>query len=110
MTNPTQSASGPDVPRAEILYEAAQLITGDRNLSYGTPTQNFTNIGDMWTIYLRNKLKDGESISASDVADLMILLKMARNIAGKKRDTYTDTAGYAGCGYEAMLSDYTDTV
>lgn len=92
-------------PRVEVLQEAAELIDGDRNLSYGTPTQNFTNIAEMWTTYLKHKLKDGETLAASDVADLMILLKIARNIASKKKDTYADAAGYAGCGYEAMLEE-----
>ena len=92
---------GPKPPRVEILEEAAGLIDGERNVTYGTPTQNFTNIGEMWTTRFRHKLKDGEEFNASDVADAMILLKVARNIAQKKRDNYVDLAGYAGCGWEA---------
>lgn len=88
-------------PRVEVLEEAAGLIDGDRNVTYGTPTQNFTNIGELVTTRLKHKLKDGERITASDVADIQILVKVARNIAQTKRDNYVDIAGYAGCGWEA---------
>lgn len=109
----TPSASGRDdvnkaaknTPRESVLFEAAGLITGDRNVSYGTPTQNFTNIAEMWTTRLRHKLAPGEEITATEVGDLMILLKIARNVASVKRDTYVDLAGYAGCAYEASLGD-----
>jgi hypothetical protein len=49
-------------------------------------------------------LKDGESFSPSDVADAMILLKVARNVKVKTRDNYVDIGGYAGCAWEAELS------
>lgn len=90
-------------PRRELLEEAADLIDGDRNVTYGSPVQNFTNIADMWTTRLKHKMKPGEKITAVDVADLMVLLKVARNIANTKRDNFADAAGYAACGYEAML-------
>jgi hypothetical protein len=105
MTDPYRGSKPEKPPRSEVLLEAEGLINGDRNISYGTPTQNFENIGEMWTTFLKHKLKDGEVVSPSDVADLMILLKVARNIAQKKRDTYVDVAGYAGCGWEAVQSE-----
>lgn len=95
-------------PRAEILREAEELITGDRNVTYGPPTENLRNIAELWTVRLRHKLKDGETIKPSDVADFMILLKMARNVAQPKRDTYVDVAGYAGCGWECLEAENED--
>lgn len=53
-------------------------------------------------------LKEGESFTAVDVADAMILVKVARNIANVKRDNFADIAGYAGCGYEASLTETQD--
>ena len=91
-------------PRAEVLSEATDLITGDRNVSYGTPTQNFTNIAEMWTTRFKHLLLPEARFEASDVGDAMILLKVARNIADTKRDTYVDIAGYAGCAWEAELA------
>lgn len=90
-------------PRREVLEEAADLIDGDRNETYGTPTQNFTNISELWSTRFRHKLKDGEVLTPADVADAMILLKVARNIAQVKRDNYVDLAGYAACGYETTV-------
>ena len=91
--------------RASVLREAESLITGDRNVSYGSPTQNFKNIAALWTTRYAHKLKDGEAFTGSDVADAMILLKVARNIAQPKRDNAVDLAGYAACGYEALLDE-----
>jgi hypothetical protein len=106
LTNPTPSASGPKkTPRRELLEEAADLIDGDRNVTYGSPTQNFSNIAEMWTTRFSHLLKPGQAFTASVVADAMILVKVARNIAQQKRDNYADIAGYAGCGYEATLPE-----
>lgn len=95
-----------DSPRSEILDEAKTLITGDRNLSYGTPTQNFQNTADLWNVQLGHKLKDGEKFTGTDVALLMTHLKMARLIAsGTKRDNYADAIGYMACAWETVVSD-----
>lgn len=93
---------GADVPpRAAVLREAEGLITGDRNQSYGTPTQNFTNIAELWSIQFQDLLKDGAKFTAAQVAQAQIHVKMARMIAQPKRDNYVDVAGYAGCGWES---------
>jgi hypothetical protein len=92
-------------PRAALLREAERLITGDRNLSYGPPTQNFTNTADIWTVQLRHKLQPGAVIEPHEVAALVIGLKLARIQAQPKRDNWTDIAGYAGCGWETLESD-----
>lgn len=42
----------------------------------------------------------GEPISALDVANMMILLKIARACKIPTRDTYVDIAGYAKCAAE----------
>ena len=103
VTPPDTTAA--ETPRGEVLLEARSLITGDRNETYGTPTQNFTNIAELWTTLIKHKLKDDEAITPSDVADLMVALKLARNVTKRQRDSYTDMAGYAACGYEAWLSE-----
>lgn len=81
--------------RENVVDEAISLIMGDRLEQYGTPQQNFKNIGDSWSIALQRKLKPGESITPADVALLMIHLKAIRNIAGYKHDTAVDLIGYA---------------
>lgn len=88
-------------PREGVLSEAVTLITGDRNQTYGSPTQNFTDTANVWNTILRRKLKDGESIEPGEVAAMMVGLKLVRMVAQPKRDNWVDIAGYAGCGYEA---------
>jgi hypothetical protein len=90
-----------ETPRESVLTEASQLITGDRNKTYGSPTQNFSDTASLWTTYLRPKLLPGVEIDPGEVAILMILLKVARMSAQPKRDNWVDIAGYAGCGFEA---------
>lgn len=90
-------------PRESVLAEAASLITGDRNKTYGSPTQNFQNTAELWTVLLRHKLKDGEVIDPNEVGTLMVALKLARTVAQDKRDNYVDMAGYAACAHEASV-------
>lgn len=87
-------------PREEILSEAAGLITGDRNKTYGSPTQNFQDTADVWNVLLRHKLRDGEKITAGEVAMFMAALKLVRMVAQPKKDNWLDLAGYAACGFE----------
>lgn len=98
--NVPYKGTNPGPLRAQVLDEAKALITGDRNKSYGSPIQNFTNTADLWTVQFQHKFKDGERFTASDIAQAMVLLKMARMIAGDKHDNYVDAIGYAACGAE----------
>lgn len=92
--------TNPGPLRAQVLDEAKALITGDRNKSYGSPIQNFQNTADLWSVQFGHLLRKGERFTPSHVAQAMVLLKMARMIAGKKQDNWTDVVGYAGCGAE----------
>jgi hypothetical protein len=87
--------------REELLNEAKRIITQDRQSSYGTPENNFAKIASLWSIYL------GIYIYDYDVANLMILLKVARSLdSPEKIDHWVDIAGYAACGCEvATLPD-----
>lgn len=85
--------------RGDVLLEAKQLIEGDRNITYGEPTQNFTNIAGMWNILFAHKLN--EPFTPRDVAQAMIALKQCRTITQPKRDNFVDIAGYAAIGWEA---------
>jgi hypothetical protein len=87
-----------------ILEEAQRLIHGDRNKNYGHPRENFADISALFSGYL------GVEITNIDVANLMILVKIARvKGTGYHRDSFTDIAGYAGCVeriYEEDEDDY----
>lgn len=77
----------------DILHEAHDLTTGDRQNQYGPPTQDFSRTAAMWSGYLEHPIKP------RDVAWMMILLKASRARWSGKRDHYVDAAGYARCGW-----------
>lgn len=75
----------------KILLEAHSLINGKRQSQYGPPQACFNKIARLWSTYLE------KDITRADVANLMILLKIARQSNGTgSRDSYVDIAGYAG--------------
>lgn len=85
--------------RDELLDEAKKTICHDRNDQYGNPEESFSMIAELWTAYWNHLV----TFEPSDVADMMGLLKIARNATGgRKEDNYIDLAGYAACGCELM--------
>lgn len=81
--------------REEVLQKAGEIVNGARQQTYGSPEDCFATIAGLWGSYL------GVSLSPTDVAMLMVLLKVART---KGRvgyaDNYIDIAGYAACAGE----------
>lgn len=87
--------------REEILSKAEDIVNGARQNTYGSPEDCFASIAGMWGSYL------GISLSPSDVAMLMVLLKVARTKGRRDyADNYIDIAGYAACAGE--LTNATD--
>lgn len=87
------SAPASDV-RKKVLLEAKRAVCEDRNHQYGEPEDNFCHVARLWSGYLN------ETISDMDVANMMILFKVARIATAKnqKLDSFVDIAGYASCG------------
>ena len=76
-----------------ILDEAQKIIYGDREQTYGDPAKNLRMIGELWATYLGLPL---EAIKPEDVANMMILLKVARlRNTPTHYDSLVDIAGYA---------------
>ncbi len=92
--------------KEEILKKARDLITGDRNETHGDAFQNHAEIAEFWNIYLDKKLQPMASITAEDVALMMVLMKISRNTQGKKNnlDNFIDM-----CGYAAIAGEINDT-
>lgn len=90
-----------DCERAEILLDATNTVTLDRNDQYGEPENSFPMIADLWSAYL------GADITPEQVAWMMVLLKAARAENGYKRDNYIDAAGYVGIAGELALDETT---
>lgn len=92
--------------RASILEEAIRITTGDRNNSYGPPTQDFDRAADILTALLGHKLTAGARITSYDIAAIQIAVKLSRlQWSPDKRDHWVDIAGYAGCGAECVEND-----
>ena len=74
--------------RADILHTAEKCVCGQREQDYGSPENNFQTIADFWSVY------KGVKFSASDVAMMMALLKVARiKSGGGTEDSFVDLAG-----------------
>ena len=92
-------------PPESILTEALRVTGGDRQENYGHPLANHKRIAILWNGYLAARAVDAAGVSQptqpelepSDVAAMMLLLKVARHFHTKKRDNLTDAAGYIRC-------------
>ena len=95
-----------NMTKEEILKKAKDLITGDRNETHGDTFQNHAEIAEFWNIFLDKKLQPMASITAEDVALMMVLMKISRNTQGKKNnlDNFIDM-----CGYAAIAGEINDT-
>lgn len=91
--------------KKNILEKANELINGDRQQDYAHPLDNFGRISAMWTAILKDKLKDGESISEEEHILCMLAVKIARLIhTPEHKDSIIDIAGYAGT-YEMVMEE-----
>ena len=86
---------------AKAAWETAgSLVQGDRRETHGDFAENFESIAGLWCAYLtaRKYAYDDPfiTITAQDVAQMMVLLKIARTMNGKLNpDDYVDAIGYA---------------
>lgn len=77
---------------SNVLREAENVIYGDREQTYGDPGKNLRRIAALWSAYLGFE----RTLEADDVANMMILLKIARLInTPAHRDSLVDICGYA---------------
>lgn len=86
-------------PHEETILEEAASIVGSRDDTHGDIRENHEQIADMWSAFL------GVEISAHEVAEMMILLKVSRCSAGSPdRDHYVDICGYSEIAAELAAS------
>jgi len=81
-----------------ILHSAIETVY-ERPETHGEPEDSFETIAEMWNGYFRGNGIGDPNIRPHDVANLMVLLKVARNSEGHyHEDNYVDIAGYAENG------------
>lgn len=90
-------------PGAALLAEAAETIR-QREGAHGDKGQTFRMIAAMWSAYL------GAEVSPADVAQMMVLLKVARARCGDRAhaDHYVDQAGYVACTADLLPESHTE--
>lgn len=109
--------------REEVLNEALQAVTKDRNQDYGPPERNFQNIADLWLTRLIIRLRElgweirsmtgqvsdaeirDRLLKAHDTAIWLQDVKTCRiEQSPQKKDHWVDIAGYAACAYDSVKS------
>ena len=78
----------------ELLQEAKELVSKQRQIDYGDKLINHKNIAALWSVFLRT------NITAHDAAVCMALVKIARLMHQHKKDSYVDLAAYAAIAGE----------
>jgi hypothetical protein len=92
---PGQGVIAPDSDASEEPHEeAARIVLGPRGAYYDSPLRNFDRTGLIWSGILEEKLREGQLISAEDVALCMVGVKLARQAFRHKRDNIVDAHGY----------------
>ena len=88
---------------------AAELVTGDRQATYGDPLISLNRIASLWGSLI------GVDLTPRQVAHMMILLKVSRDQATPNADNEVDICGYAHLlqmereDTESQLSGWEDT-
>jgi hypothetical protein len=97
MTNTYQKDNGTAVGVQDIgesiLLEAQRLTHGDRNADYGHPLDDYSKNAGAINALFAHKLR--ENFTAADVALIMVVVKLSRQVNRPKRDNMVDAAGYA---------------
>ena len=86
--------------KVEVLENASNIITGERENQYGTTRTTHAHIAEYWNSYLNQMYETEYQISARDVALMMVLLKIARINGKPTDDTLVDICGYAAIAAE----------
>lgn len=83
------SCTGHQQKNQTTADKAQEIIYGDRESTYGEPSKNLNVIAGLWSTYT------GTEITAPDVCNMMVLLKVARlkNTPGHD-DSMIDAIGY----------------
>jgi len=71
-----------------LATEACELVTGPRQAAYAHPSLNFARIAKGWEMVL------GIPITPEQVGLCMVVVKLAREVNGHKRDNIVDAIGY----------------
>lgn len=69
-----------------------QKLREQKDKEYGNYEENFHILSMLWSVILKNKLK--EDIKPHEVANCMVMLKLMRVAENYKQDSYLDASIY----------------
>lgn len=85
--------------KLKFIDDLQEAVLSNRLEEYAAPEDNFQRVRDGWVWYLGMKGIRANELTASDVARMMILFKLARlHTTSGHHDSWVDIAGYAVCG------------
>lgn len=86
----------------EVLRQAAEIVSGPRAEQHGDMLACHSAIATLWNSYLAIRREPAAPLSPLDVAQMLLLFKVARAQTGSAShaDHYLDQCGYAGCSAE----------
>jgi hypothetical protein len=88
------------------LETVTGLVGGDRQKTHGDKLANHANIARLQNAFLANRIDPIAPLSASEVALMMVLLKVARTQLGQHNaDDFVDMAGYAAVAGECRARE-----
>ena len=88
------------------IFNKAEQIVAERQESYGDAREMHQSIADRWNGVLKEKLTQGVSLSAYDVARMMAELKAARmDDNGFHEDSLIDQINYLVIAYRLAGED-----
>jgi len=83
-----------DNRRTKVALEAIELINGDRQATYGPPSENLARLADRWSQRLNR------SLAPSEAALMLVDLKLSRLMHSADEDGYRDAIGYLAIAAE----------
>lgn len=84
------------MPEETAAHKAIKLVYGDRPEQYGHPTEVYERTARLWSGYL------GVNVGIRDVALMMVLFKLGREMNKPSPDNVVDAHGYL-LVYERIL-------
>lgn len=91
---------------AKNVIDRARKIIGAHQDTHGDSLQTHADIAELWSAYLSVCMDEEITILPSDVAKMMVLLKMARSKNGDfNEDDYVDMIGYASLSCEITIHE-----
>ena len=94
----SQAVSEAEAEAATVPEDAAETLA--QRASHGEAVENHRHIAELWSAFLDT------DVSASDVANCMMMVKMSRAKTGQAiKDHYVDVGGYSGIAWACALAD-----